>query len=109
MLDDDLSAYFVAVKSLRSADPSVRRPALSALLILARHAKGPVQARAERALTKEFGPYVVSEGLSGCAGPVEAVHACCQDDRDCRTCAWVWEEALSDFDAQAAFARGSEI
>ncbi len=109
MLNDDLSAYFVAVSSLRSADPSVRRPALSVLLILARGSKGPVQARAERALAKEFGPYAVSEGLSGCVGSPGAVHACCDDDRDCRACPWLWEDALSDFDARAAFGVGAEV
>jgi hypothetical protein len=110
MLDDDLSAYFVAVSSLRSADPSVRRPALSVLLGLARGSKGPIQASAERALAKEFGPYAVSEGLSGCAGPMEAVFACCADDSDCRTCPWMWEdEPLTDFDARAALGRSPEI
>lgn len=114
MLDDDLSDYFVAVSTLRSADPSVRRPALSVLLGLARGSKGPVQARAEGALAKEFGPYAVSEGLSGCAGPMAAVLACCADDTDCRACPWIWEEprlpdtALSDFDARAAFGCNSE-
>jgi hypothetical protein len=105
MLDDDLSAYFAAVSSLRSADPSVRRPALSALLELARGCKGPVQARAERVLAKEFGPYAVSEGLSGCAGPTEVVVACSED---CRNCAWTWDEPLTDFDARAAFGRDAE-
>ena len=109
MLDDDLSDYFVAVSSLRSDDPPVRRRALSVLLGLARGCKGPVQARAERTLAKEFGPYAVSEGLSGCAAPMEAVLACCADDRDCRECPWMWEEGpLTDFDAQAAFGRSSE-
>jgi hypothetical protein len=108
MLDDDLSTYFVAVRSLRSADPSVRRPAVSALLELARGSKGPVQARAERVVAKEFGPYAVSEGLSGCAGPMEAVVACCASDEDCRSCAWIWREPLSDFDARAAFGRDAE-
>ena len=109
MLEDDLSHYFVAVSSLRSADPSVRRPALSVLLGLARGCKGPVQARAERALAKEFGPYAVSERLSGCAAPMEAVLACCADDRDCRECPWLWEEEpLTDFDARAAFARDAD-
>lgn len=102
MLDDDLSAYFAAASSLRSADPAVRRPALSVLLALARCAKGPVQASAERTVAKEFGPYAVSEGLSGCAGPTEAVLACCAEDRDCRGCAWMWEDLPTDFDAQAA-------
>lgn len=109
MLDDDLSDYFVAVSSLRSADPAVRRPALSVLLGLARGSKGPVQASAERALAKEFGPYAVTEGLSGCAGPMDAVLACCADDTDCRTCPWVWVEPLTDFDAQAAYGGRAEI
>ena len=109
MLDDDLSDYFVAVSSLRSADPSVRRPALSVLLGLARGCKGPVQASAERTLAKEFGPYAVSEGLSGCAGPMEAVLACSANDTDCRTCPWVWEEPLTDFDARAAFGQGPDV
>ncbi len=109
MLNDDLSAYFIAVSSLRSADPAVRRPALSVLLKLVRGGKGPVQARAERALAKEFGPYAVSEGLSGCVGSIEAVHSCCEDDRDCRACPWLWEDAPSDFDARAAFGIGAEV
>jgi len=110
MLDDDLSAYFVAVSSLRSADPSVRRPGLSVLLGLAGGSKGPIQASAERALVKEFGPNAVSEGLSGCAGPMEAVFACSADDRDCRACPWMWEDdPLTDFDAQAALGRSLEI
>jgi hypothetical protein len=102
MLDDDLSAYFLAVSSLRSGDPSVRRPALAALLELARGSKGPVQLRAERAVAKEFGPYAVREGLSGCAAPMEAVLACCDDDRECRSCPWQWKDEQTEFDAQSA-------
>jgi len=109
MLDDDLSDYFVAVSSLRSADPAIRRPALSVLLGLARGSKGPVQVSAERALAKEFGPYAVSEGLSGCSAPADAVLACCVEDKECRTCPWIWQEPLTDFDAQAALGRGPEV
>ena len=109
MLDDDLSDYFVAVSSLRSADPAVRRPALSVLLGLARGSKGPVQASAERALAKALGPYAVTEGLSDCAEPMEAVLARCADDTDCGTGPRVWAEPLTDFDAQAAFGGRAEL
>ena len=108
MLDDDLSDYFVAVSSLRSADPAVRRPALSVLLGLARGSKGPVQASAERALAKEFGPYAVTEGLSDCAGPMDTLLACA-DDTNCGTGPSAWAEPLTDFDAQAAFGGRAEL
>ncbi|HEX5328242.1 MAG TPA: hypothetical protein VFW75_16355 [Acetobacteraceae bacterium] len=97
MLDNSLSAYFASVRALRSADPSTRRPAISTLLELARRPKGPVQASAERALTGEFGPYAVTDGLSGCSGPTEAVLACCADGRECRSCAWFWPDRAEAF------------
>jgi hypothetical protein len=109
MLDDDLSDYFVAVSSLRSADPAVRRPALSVLLGLARGSKGPVRASAERALAKEFGPYAVTEGLSDCAGPMDTLLACCADDADRGTGQSVRAEPLTDFDARAAFGGRAEL
>ena len=99
MLETGLSAYFASATALRSADPVVRRPAISTLLDLARRSEGPVQASAARTLAREFGPYAVSEGLSGCAGSVEAVVACCAEDRDCRNCAWLWRDPSATFDA----------
>jgi len=98
MLETSLSAYFTSARGLRSTDPSVRRPAISALLELARGPAGAVQASAERALTKEFGPYAVSEGLAGCAGSAEAVIACCAEDRDCQSCPWLWIERAKAFE-----------
>ncbi len=103
MRDNDLSAYFVAVNSLRSPDPATRRPAIAVLLQLARGREGPVQRRAERALAQEFGPYVRNEGIGACAAPAATVIDCCAEGWDCRTCEWLWTEALSDFDARAAF------
>jgi hypothetical protein len=101
--DNDLSDYFVAASSLRSTDPAIRRPAISVLLRLARGHEGPVQRRAERALVQEFGPYVRSEGIGACAAAAATVIDCCAEGRDCRTCEWLWPDALSDFDARAAF------
>ena len=86
---DDLISYLAAVRALQSDDPETRRPAISMLLELARHDRGVVRIHAERALTDEFGPYAVSEGLSGCSGPIEAVNAC---DGNCRSCVWLWED-----------------
>ena len=87
--DKDFVSYLAAVRALQSDDPKVRRPAISMLLELARQDPGAVPAHAERALTEEFGPYAVSEGLSGCSAPIEAVNAC---DGDCRSCIWLWED-----------------
>jgi hypothetical protein len=88
-LEDDLAAYFGAVRGMRSNDAMIRRPAISALLRLARQIRGPVQTRAEQALTKEFGPYPVRDGLYGCSAPFDLVEEC---DRNCRTCVWRWDE-----------------
>ena len=87
--DKDFVRYLAAVRALQSDDPKVRRPAISMLLELARQDPGAVPAHAERALTEEFGPYAVSDGLSGCSAPIEAVNAC---DGDCRSCIWLWED-----------------
>jgi hypothetical protein len=97
---DDLTTYFRAACALRSDSPDVRRPAIGALLELSRQATGPIRARAERALTEQFGPYAVSEGLPGCSAPIGVVEAC---DGDCRSCVWLWlnEEAPVEFTAEA--------
>ncbi len=87
--DKDFVNYLAAVRALQSDDPKVRRPAISMLLELARQGPGAVPAHAERALTEEFGPYAVSDGLSGCSAPIEAVNAC---DGNCRSCVWLWED-----------------
>jgi len=86
---DGLAVYMAAVRALHSDDPTVRRPAISVLLELARRGHGSVRANAEQALTKEFGPYAVSEGLQGCSAPIEVVDAC---DGNCRACVWLWLE-----------------
>jgi hypothetical protein len=70
----DATAYFLSSQALRSDDPAVRRPAISTLIALAQHAVVPVSARASAVLTKEFGPFAVTEGLSGCAAPLSVVH-----------------------------------
>ena len=89
---NNLAEYFASVRGLQSDDPLVRRPAISALLELARRAKGAVRLHAEQALIQEFGPYAVTDGLGGCAGPIEAVRACYGEGLECRSCPWVWLE-----------------
>ena len=84
---DDFAVYMAAVRALHSDDPTVRRPAISVLLEFARRGQGVVRAYAERALTQEFGPYAVSEGLSPCSAPIEVVEVC---DGNCRCCVWLW-------------------
>lgn len=84
---DDLAAYFVAVHAMRSDDALIRRPAISTLFRLARQLPGSLQTRAARVLNEEFGPYAVSDGLSGCCAPFAIVESC---DGECRACAWVW-------------------
>ena len=84
---DGLVIYMAAVRALHSDDPTIRRPAIAALLELARRGLGTVRANAERALTQEFGPYAVTEGLSGCSAPIEVVDVC---DGKCRSCVWLW-------------------
>ena len=88
----DLTGYFAAACGLRSDFPTVRRPAIAALLELAQQATGPVRASAERSLTEEFGPYAISEGLPACTAPARVVEAC---DGDCRSCPWLWLDELS--------------
>lgn len=85
--NDAIAAYFLAASALRSDVPVLRRPAIAALLELARQATGSVRVGAERALTEEFGPFAVSEGLSGCAAPIKVVERC---DGTCRVCPWLW-------------------
>jgi len=86
---DGLASYLAAANALRSGDPTTRRPALSELLELARGCQGVLRSNAERLLTEEFGPYAVSEGLSGCSAPIEVVHAC---DGNCSSCVWLWQD-----------------
>jgi len=88
--DEELSAYFQAARGLRSDDPSIRRPAIWTLIGLAQQARAPIRARAAAALTGEFGPFALTEGLSGCVAPMSEVHECDADGRDCRACAWLW-------------------
>ena len=83
----DLNSYFAAVRALRSDDPSVRGPAITALVELARQGMGPVRARAARVVTEEFGPYALSEGLPACTAPVRIVEEC---ECNCRSCVWLW-------------------
>ncbi len=89
--EEQASAYFQSSQALKSDDPAVRRPAISTLIALAQQAVAPVSARASAVLTKEFGPFVVTEGLSGCAAPISAVHQCDAEGRDCRACEWLWD------------------
>jgi hypothetical protein len=89
-LKDELDALLAAIRALQSDDPTIRRPAISMLLELARLGHGLVRAEAELVLTEEFGPYAVSEGLSGCSAPIEVVDAC---DGNCRSCVWLWQHA----------------
>lgn len=91
--DNEILAYFRSCQGLRSDDPSIRRPAISTLITLAHQAIMPIRVRARAALTQEFGPFAVTDGLSGCAAPPAAVYACSSEGRDCRTCAWAWRSA----------------
>ena len=88
--DEELLAYFQAARGLRSNDPSIRRPAIWTLIALAQQTTTPVRARAAAALTGEFGPFALTDGLSGCVAPMSAVHECDADGWDCRACAWLW-------------------
>lgn len=88
---DGVAVYMEAVRALQSDDPAIRRPAISVLLELARRGQGAVRTNAERALTREFGPYAVSEGLPGCSAPIEVVDVC---DGNCRACVWLWLDKL---------------
>lgn len=85
--NDGITAYFSAACGLRSDVPALRRPAIAALLELARQATGRVRDRAKDALTEQFGPFVVSDGLSGCAAPIRVVEQC---DSNCQVCPWLW-------------------
>ena len=88
--EEQASAYFLSFQALKSDDSSIRRPAISALIDLAQEATPLIRTRASAALMKEFGPFVVIEGLSGCAGPIAAVYECEAEGRDCRGCEWLW-------------------
>lgn len=79
--------YFAAASALRSDFPAVRRPAITALLEIARQTTGPIRASAERTLTEEFGPYAVTEGMPPCAAPMRVVEEC---DGCCGSCSWLW-------------------
>ena len=83
----ELTGYFAAACALRSDLPAVRRPAITALLELAREAIGPIRTRAELTLNEEFGPYAVTEGMPPCAAPIRLVEEC---DGCCGSCAWLW-------------------
>ena len=74
----------LAFQAFKSDDPSIRRPAISTLIDLARQATAPIRTRASAALMEEFGPFVVIEGLSGCVGAIAAVQECEAEGRDCR-------------------------
>ena len=89
---EELAAYLFYAQALHSDVPEVRRPAIAALMQMARQSSGLCRVNAERALVAEFGPYAVSHGLSGCSGPIEAVYACNEEGRDCRNCPWLWLE-----------------
>jgi hypothetical protein len=91
---DDRAYVLTAIRALQSDDPTIRRPAVSMLLELARQGHGAARADAERVLTEEFGPYAVCEGLSGCSAPIEVVHTC---DGNCRACVWLWHDPPSLF------------
>jgi hypothetical protein len=87
--DEEVSAYFQASRGLESDDPSIRLPAISRLIGLTRLAIEPIRARAAAALTHEFGPFAVTDGLSGCVAPISEVHECDAAGWDCRACAWL--------------------
>jgi hypothetical protein len=89
-LDSEAKTFFCASSGLRSDVPSARLPAIEQLMILARNASPPIRARAVAILVKEFGPYAVTHGLSGCAGPIAEVECCSLETRDCRDCPWAW-------------------
>ena len=82
------TSYFSSSRDLQSQDPSIRLPAITKLMDLAHHAAAPVRARATAALVREFGPYVMTHGLSGCGAPIQEVEDCFAEPRDCRTCPW---------------------
>lgn len=96
--DEETCAYFTASLDLKSADLSVRHPAISILITLAQRATAPVRARAVAILIKEFGPFVVIDGLSGCAAPIVTVHECDTAERDCSGCEWLWRSSKRQVD-----------
>jgi hypothetical protein len=86
--EDGIATYFEAVRGMRSNDAPIRRSAISTLLELARQSQEPVATHAARALAREFGPYVVTDGLGGCSAAFDFVETC---NGDCGVCAWLWE------------------
>jgi len=87
---DEPLLYFLACRDLRSDQPAVRRPAITVLLALAGQAAKPIRARACKVLAKEFGPYVVTHGLKGCAAPLSVFCDCLDEGPRCNTCPWQW-------------------
>lgn len=87
--------YFLACSDLRSEDPAARRPAITALLVLARQGTVTIRGRATEILKQEFGPGVATHGFLGCAAPRSAVCAFGDYGPDCHNCPWHWpDEAL---------------
>lgn len=99
-LKSEAKMFFCASHDFRSEDPSERLPAVATLIALARSAIPPIRSRAAAMLVKEFGPYAVTHGLSGCAAPISEVETCSVQTRDCRGCPWFWlpqeDEALPE-------------
>ena len=89
-MDSEVKAFFCASQGFRSDAPSARRPAVAELISLARTASAPIRSRAADVLVKEFGPYAVTHGLSGCAAPISEVESCAIEARACRDCPWIW-------------------
>lgn len=92
-VNDDLAAFLAAVRALHSSDPAIRRRAIATLLQLA-SGESSVQIDAERAVTEEFGPYAVTDGLGGCSAPVDVVEVC---DGNCPSCVWLWQEQPASY------------
>jgi hypothetical protein len=88
--EQEAAAYFLATHALKSSDPNVRRAGISTLIELAQRAGTCVRARASAILTKEFGPYALADGLSGCTARISTVHQCDAEGWDCRACEWLW-------------------
>lgn len=87
---DQVTTYLLMSQALKSDDPSIRRRAIATLIDLAQQAITSVRVLARAALEKEFGPYAVSDGLSGCVAPISAVHQCDAEGWDCHGCEWLW-------------------
>ncbi len=89
-MDSEAKMFFCASQGFRSDAPQARRAAVAELIALARNASPPIRSRAAAVLVKEFGPYAVTHGLSGCAAPISEVELCSGETRDCRNCPWAW-------------------